>query len=410
MTRSNFKTFAAALMAAFILVFSANAQTFDLAMPEARTLGMGGVTTATVNDQTAMFWNPAGLIEVEHFQLTYSSRWLDESEDLPDGASPQDNFEGHHATGMIGFVWPFEKLDRRMSFAAGYVRPLELTTRFKNHPVDGGVGAFMASYACQVTPSIKVGLSPAYWTGRRDFNSYVQSYQFVWDTEYSGFNAILGVKADFREMDQALPLEAGLTIRTPFDLELEYSDHTAGLGIDSSSAFDYTIEMPWMVALGVVYHYSRDWLFSLDYEARLYADSKIIETSDLYGEREFDLSSSEKNLNIIRAGTEYRWRFWKNTYPLRFGIRNVPTLLANKDLNGDVSQVDGVAIGLGAGIERSLFRIDVGYEFKHYSRDSVVTSSVGPSREVESGYSFNTFMFEATFFLGKTWKAGCEKQ
>ncbi len=409
MTRYSVKIFSAALLAAFVLVFQVNAQTFDLAIPGARTLGMGGVNTATVNDLSAQFWNPAGLLDIEHFQLTYSSRWIDEGQDLPDGQSSQDNFEGHHASGLIGFAWPFEQVDRRMSVAVGYYRPIELTTRYKNHPVDGGVGAFMASYACQVTPSVKVGLTPAYWTGQRDFNSYVQSYQFVWDTDYSGFNATLGVKADFREMNQPLPLEAGLTIRTPFDLDLTYSDHTAGLGIDSSSAFDFTVEMPWMVALGVVYHYSHDWIFSLDYEARLYGDSKIIETSDLYGKRTYDLSGAEKNLHIIRAGTEYRWRFWKNTYPLRFGIRNVPTLLANRYADNDVSQVDGVAVGLGAGVERSLFRIDVGYEFKHYSKTSAVSTTNG-TKEVDSGYSFSTFMFEATFFLGKTWKSAGDKQ
>ncbi len=392
----------AALLAAFLLGSGASAQTFDLATPGARTLGMGGVNTATVNNLDAVFWNPAGLLEIPTFQVTHSSRWIDETRNQPGALKkPSDNFNGHHATGLIGFATPFQLLDHRMAAGITYVRPIELTTRYANHPVDGGVGAFTFGLTAQVHPSTRVGVAPSLWTGRRDFNSWLGSRQFVWETEYRGFDVLLGARTDLTELGVPYPVTVGASLRTPFTMKLDYDDHTAWASRDSASAFDYDVEMPWMLSLGAVWRYQPDWLFSLDYEARLFGDRKIIETGELYGERDFNLSGAEKSLHIFRIASEYQIEFGMNRIPVRIGLRNVPTLLADTD-GGSKKQVHGFAFGLGTGIARKFFRLDLAYELKKYTREFQPNAEVSTPCEVD--YSFNTFIFEATFFLGRAWK------
>ena len=90
----------------------------------ARTMGMGGASLALADDFTALYWNPAGMAQIQKFELFSSFSH--------NTASTEAYFAGDEITGTtrsrmrpnsIGFVYPFHARQGGWAIAFGYNRP-----------------------------------------------------------------------------------------------------------------------------------------------------------------------------------------------------------------------------------------------------------------------------------------------
>lgn len=94
----------------------------------ARAIGMGGAYTGVANDYSALFWNPAGLAQMEYseFSLGFSQlSYKDKSAFL--GAS-QSYTNNSTTLNALGLVFPVQVVRGSLVFAFGYNRQSNFTT------------------------------------------------------------------------------------------------------------------------------------------------------------------------------------------------------------------------------------------------------------------------------------------
>ena len=147
----------------------------------ARALGMGGAFTATANDATALYWNPAGIAGIEHFTANFvHTEWL---VDL--------NFDA------VGAVLPLENAGALGAQLIFLTMPDQEITTNEQREQDGtglfyssGSMALSLSFARQFTDRFKLGVTGKYirewiWhesaaTGAVDIGSiYTTSFEDV---------------------------------------------------------------------------------------------------------------------------------------------------------------------------------------------------------------------------------------
>jgi long-subunit fatty acid transport protein len=94
----------------------------------ARSLGMGLAYMSIANDFSAMYWNPAGLgqIELSEFSVGLSYLSFDNSSKYFNNLKPYSN--SGTSLNNLGFVYPFPTERGSLVFSAGYFRSNDFTT------------------------------------------------------------------------------------------------------------------------------------------------------------------------------------------------------------------------------------------------------------------------------------------
>ena len=118
------------------------------------------------------------------------------------------------------------------------------------------------------------------------------------------------------------------------------------------------VEMPMMIGYGASYRLGENLTLAADYEIRKYGASEIVYEDG----SSVSLCDSEEDLSQFRVGGEYLAVTDFAVIPLRVGYQNVPTLLADEDLN----QVVGSGISFGSGLIFEKFSFDVTYQISGY--------------------------------------------
>ena len=170
---------------------------------------------------------------------------------------------------------------------------------------------------------------------------------------FSGFNMVFGIIANFDNLQKPKPLKLGFTLRTPFDLDAEeegtylreYYWYDDDYGFDTIDYDDgeATNEMPTMLGFGVSYRLGDNLTLALDYESRAYGSSNI--------------NAHKDDLNQFRVGAEYLIVSDFAVVPLRVGYQSVPTLMA--DIYGDAITGSGFSFGTGLIFEK--FALDTAF-------------------------------------------------
>ncbi|MFN0159569.1 MAG: OmpP1/FadL family transporter [Bacteroidota bacterium] len=94
----------------------------------ARSLGMGNAYTGVANDYTALFWNPAGLAQIEHGEFSFGLSQLnfkDKSQFFDQNQSYTNNATNLNS---LGLVFPVPVRQGSLVFAFGYARQSNFTT------------------------------------------------------------------------------------------------------------------------------------------------------------------------------------------------------------------------------------------------------------------------------------------
>ena len=255
----------------------------------ARAMGMGGASLGLADDFTALYWNPAGMAQIQKFEMFSSLSH--------NRASADSYFAGDAVTGTsrsqmrlnsIGFVYPVHTRQGGLAVAFGYNRPQNFDyqtaiqgidpssgTEFSGLAVDetdvntGGIGIWSFGTSVYVSKRILIGGSLDFWQGHSlneldteatdivgiDSDLARFRYDDEIDREYSGVGGRIGLLAHLTDA-----VSLGVTLVAPVKLgvdELWYQSTIAVYddgektsdSVSGSQTFD--IERPFEVGTGV---------------------------------------------------------------------------------------------------------------------------------------------------------------
>ena len=255
----------------------------------ARTMGMGGASLALADDFTALYWNPAGMAQIQKFEFFSSFSH--------NRANANTYFTGDDITrtsrsqmrpNAIGFVYPLMAKQGGLAIGFGYNRPQNFDyqtaitgidpssgTDFSGLSVDeidansGGIGIWSFGASVYVTKRVLLGGSLDFWSGNSlnqldttatdivDIDGELSRFRYddEVDREYSGIGGRVGLLAHLTDN-----INFGLTLVAPTELGVdelwyqstvevyddgeEWSDSASGSQI-------YDIERPFEVGAGV---------------------------------------------------------------------------------------------------------------------------------------------------------------
>ena len=293
MKRTVYTTFIFLFAAVFFTTVSV-AQVEEMAIGNtfgvgARTMGMGGASIGLADDFTALYWNPAGMAQIQKFEFFSSFSH--------NTASTDTYFAGDEITGTtrsqlrpnsLGFVYPIQTRQGGWAVGFGYNRPQNFDyqtavqgidpssgTDFSGFAVDesnvnsGGIGIWSFGTSVYVSKRILIGGSLDFWQGNslneldttatdllkidNDLSRF--RYDDEIDREYSGLGGRIGLLAHLTDT-----ISLGLTLVTPVELGVDelWDESTRVVYDDGEEASDsvsgaqtFDIERPFEVGTGI---------------------------------------------------------------------------------------------------------------------------------------------------------------
>ena len=282
------------LFATTFLVSVGTAQVEEMAIGNtfgvgARTMGMGGASLGLADDFTALYWNPAGMAQIQKFEMFSSLSH--------NRATADTYFDGDTATGTshsqmrlnaLGFVYPFHTRQGGLAIAFGYNRPQNFDyqtaiqgidpssgTEFSGLAVDetdvnsGGIGIWSFGTSVYISKRILLGGSLDLWHGRSrnqldttatdivGIDSELARFRYddEIEREYSGVGGRIGLLAHLTDA-----ISFGVTVVSPVELvvdehwyqstEAVYDDGEETRDLESGVQ-EFDIERPFEVGAGV---------------------------------------------------------------------------------------------------------------------------------------------------------------
>jgi len=294
MKRAIHLTFICLFATAFLATISI-AQVEEMAIGKtfgvgARTMGMGGASLGLADDFTALYWNPAGMAQIQKFEM-FSS--LSHNTAIADTYFTGDAVKtatsrSQMRLNSIGFVYPFQASRGGWAIAFGYNRPQNFDyqtaiqgidpssgTEFSGLAVNetnvnsGGIGIWSFGTSVYVSKRILMGGSLDFWHGNSlneldttatdivDIDRELARFRYddEIDREYSGVGGRIGLLAHLTD-----EISLGVTVVSPVELgvdELWYqstiADYDDGerTSDTESGALVYDIERPYEVGMGI---------------------------------------------------------------------------------------------------------------------------------------------------------------
>ena len=287
----------ASLICVFAVVFLISvgtAQVEEMAIGKtfgvgARTMGMGGASLALSDDFTALYWNPAGMAQIQKFEM-FSS--LSHNVAIADtyftgDAVKTTTSRSQMRLNSIGFVYPLETRQGGLAVGFGYNRPQNFDyqtaiqgidpgsgTDFSGLSVDeidansGGIGIWSFGASVYVTKRVLIGGSLDLWHGNSlneldtegtdivNVDDQLSRFRYddEIDREYSGIGGRIGLLAHLTDtinlgVTLVAPIELGVdelwyqSTREVYDDGEEWADSTSG-------AQTYDIERPFEIGVG----------------------------------------------------------------------------------------------------------------------------------------------------------------
>jgi len=318
----------------------------------ARAKAMGNSQIASVNDEYAVFWNPAGLTQLKNVSRISLAALMNHRQFTENDSSltfPAEN-DQHATFNFIGFASPIPLKFGRAAVGFGFYKALDFYSTQENmesalQPVSsGGVDVLAPALAFAWKNRVAGGMSFNFYQGKYRYRDGItQDFKHIYD----GFNVTLGLQIHRDDFS------FGAIFRTPFDLKISQPDSTI------------RITMPAMFGLGLAYRLGDDVIIAADYEVRFFANARAendaretIRMTDEISETEKDWIDWQ-NSHIVRTGVEYRIRYGKIQAPLRWGLARIPH--PNRD--GKNLQIHTWSLTGGFGIQTENIQIDLGADY-----------------------------------------------
>ncbi|MEK9137373.1 MAG: hypothetical protein AAB393_09635, partial [Bacteroidota bacterium] len=94
----------------------------------ARSLGMGGAYTGVANDYSALFWNPAGLTQLQHGEFSFGLSHLNYLDGSTFVTNAQSLASNATKLNTLGIAYPAPVRRGSLVLAFGYQRQSDFTT------------------------------------------------------------------------------------------------------------------------------------------------------------------------------------------------------------------------------------------------------------------------------------------
>ncbi len=390
-----------ALIFLFLVVFCTTvsiAQVEEMAIGNtfgvgARTMGMGGASLALADDFTALYWNPAGMAQIQKFEMFSSLSHSIEVADTYFIGDAMKTGTSYSQTRLnsIGFVYPFLTRQGGFAVALGYNRSQNFDNRTAIQGVDpsngtefsglaideinansGGIGIWSFGTSVYISKRILIGGSLDFWQGNSlneldvvatDIAGIDQElarfrYQDEIDREYSGIGGRVGLLAHLTDK-----INFGLTVVSPVELGVDeqWYQSTSAVYDDEEETNDtvsgvqaFDIERPFEIGMGIaVKLFNKQLILAGDVQFTDWTQTR------------YDPSPAE---DIPEDNFE---RFYATTFQTRFGVEyQIPIIATHIRLgylrdpiplrDTQVDTHDFLTAGVGKIFEDSL-KLDVTY-------------------------------------------------
>ncbi|YCM43180.1 outer membrane protein transport protein [Verrucomicrobiaceae bacterium 227] len=236
---------------------------FRLLNQDAEAFARGNAFTATADNPSAIFYNPAGITQLEGHQLSIGglalSAGFDYTSALGDTASADSAFQF-----APQIYYTYSPVDSRFSYGVGLFTPFGLVvdygrdTTFPTLAIDGEltVATVNPTLAYQITPQFSVGVGLAL---NYSEISISRSLGFSPGDEFSvegdGFSTGFNAGALWQASDE---WSFGLNFRS--SSKINYSGDSRATGFATTST-DASLRLPKNIALGASYRPNKKWNF-----------------------------------------------------------------------------------------------------------------------------------------------------
>lgn len=429
------KRFKILLFVAFLLMplvaYSGNVDTFGVG---AKATALGGAFAAKADDFSAMYYNPAGLVQIKRPEVSLGASFI--VPNLNQSVSFKNNqpLTGHADSGSTstndgsplliapagGIVYPTTVAGRPVAFGIGSYVPFGMKLKWSANPAAnlGAYNGYKVWYSRFVfaAPTVSVALTDKLLVGAGlefgksrsgvDRDIYLSpELQALAIAGHSPLTKYIGgsVRSDFKDHANwsfnigviykfSPKLQVGLTYRgkttTKFSGPTDFVDAN-GKTIDSATG-SVSIDHPEQIQGGIYYQFTPRLSGEVDL---VWTHWSRIKSYTVTWDRTPEL------LQIEGKTRETFVRNWKNTTQLKFGVSYIlskvvtlrggfyydPTPITNEGFDMAWPDADKISISTGAGIKLSgHFKLDLAYQFMFTkgSRDL----PMGTSSNLNSSY------------------------
>lgn len=357
----------------------------------AKAISMGGAFIAVADDYSAVFWNPAGLTQMDKASFSAFSSFI-----IPTGtyvyAPAGIDMETMSKTFPAPAVTYYKPLSEKLVFgftfyatagAGAYWEGAPLVPFNTGFPLntkvytwESQVGAltFSPVVAYKVSDKLSLGATLNVTYGMLDMERQANGFQFIEEATGIGLGATFG--ALFKASDK---FSIGLTFKTPQKLKLEGDIALEGLSAavpipGLSSSVEHTREITWPMWVGVGIAFKPTDKLTIAFDVQY---TKWSELGELPAETDDVMWSSTLPFvgNLIEGttyelmwddATQYRVGFeykLSDTFSLRGGYYYDPAPSPDTTLNIMLPSITYNVFTFGFGYNTDKIVLDVGFEY-----------------------------------------------
>ena len=268
-----------------------------------RATGMGNIYTGVADDSSAVFWNPAGLVQIPEGKIDYGVELFTGT--IPDytynAAVDGKDYSTTEPFGAPGLFAATRK--GNLAFGAGFYAAYGSgAVSIEDVPMYGdltstlGLFALGLSISYEVSPKLSIGftgetaigmmnheMSRAYQELGQGMYNYVNFEQEMWATN-TGYRGIFGVMyKPFSDVRIGVVAKSPTTLEFEGDVKITVVDSgngtlPTGFKIADDGSATYTTETPWYFITGVSYKITQKMLITGEYAYRWWSDVEFKET------------------------------------------------------------------------------------------------------------------------------------
>jgi len=356
----------------------------------AKALGMGGALTAQADDPSAIYYNPAGITQLERVNLYGGVSFIFAGTEFS-GVDPAPGFGVTEETGTMTFtpinIYLTYSITPDLAVGIGVFNPFGLGQEWVNPEAFSGryiiydinLVTFNINPTIAWSPSENFSLGAGLQMVRADVE--IDQYLQQWDPNGTGFLNVGTLKLEgdngldfgFNLGARVVPNERfiiGVSFRSQVDIGIDdgkadFTQVSSGnAAVDTAVASQFppdqrvgaNVSLPWFLSIGGAYTGVDRWVFEIDFNITGWStfDNLTFEFADpsLNTTRPQDY----ENVLSVRSGVGYDIR---PDLQLRAGLYYDPTPQPTKTMSPLFADADRWGVTLGAGYDHGSWTGDV---------------------------------------------------
>jgi len=371
---------------------------FMLPYQTARGLALSNALTAGIDDPSAVFYNPAGLGEVNGNQLLINGTYINPQNSVENSGRKVTNKQDNNF--LATFFANYHIPGTDFTLGIGTYTPFGLATTYDND-------AF-TRFAAEQTELKTIYVTPALSWNPSNYFSFGAGLSFVHASEVlsralcfdpiSGCTQPLGLEGRVRITDTADAfaynlgflvkptnnLKFGFSYRSRVDLRFDSADAKFGgaFSIPTVKANVRPLPLPPVINAGLFWQITPSWGAEFVYEYTRWSEVKSLSATFSpipvflpLGAPVSGFSSPQewKNTSTLRLGSFYRP---DDRWEIRGGVGLEETPIPNRTLNPAIPGADLFTLNTGVGYKWHSMTVDLGYTAVFYQTRRITNSEL----------------------------------